>query len=489
MQQSASNLSIGTGYYRLRKIKCQLAWASSFTAWLPSHAGLVTSLQLVCFDQPDAVTGSSVVQQLMTHALEHCCTQQAAAAAAHAVLEGSTACTSAPAPQPLRLVNYYTDNIISPGMFKALAACSSLNKLEIGPCDVKMLTTPICASLGRLTTLQSLTITVGKGGTALPDYFASCVAPLQRLTKLCVHSSDMVPVGVLASLPSSLKGLRIHVLDTNDGKVDVQLAHVKCLRELDVTTSAGITAASALPAGLTRLAVHGPIQGVSGLQQLVALKLFAPQDSLGLLHTAAMLPALRQLSALVTGCEVQEVQQVVKAVCTCSQIVELELVGYDDDMLPTITADGELLRDHLLQLPRLQALVIGGMDLVHEDWLGLTRLTGLTSLSLKHCSDLTELVAVSLALRMPHLSHLALNWCTLDNGALWPALAACTNLVSLSLLESQLGVTGVALSQLAHATQLTYLELCSEALCDDVNDVDVQRFLAGMPKLRSIDWV
>lgn len=54
----------------------------------------------------------------------------------------------------------------------------------------------------------------------------------------------------------------MHVYFSDNKSVNVQMIHMSCLRELKLSSYAGIDAASVLPAGLTRLCVHGPIQVV-----------------------------------------------------------------------------------------------------------------------------------------------------------------------------------------------------------------------------------
>lgn len=98
------------------------------------------------------------------------------------------------------------------------------------------------------------------------------------------------------------------------------------------------------------------------------------------------------------------------------------------------------------------------------------------------------MVVVSLALGMPNLYHFEVYNTNLVNGAVWPAFAACSNLMSLSVCEGRLAVTEVVLRHLSRATQLEFLELDSDTIAG-LNNGELQRFLAGMPRLHRIDWM
>lgn len=83
----------------------------------------------------------------------------------------------APAPLPLQRKAFSTVDIVRPAIFKALALCRSLTKLEVAPIYLlgREVLANLCASLGLLTTRQSLKVWMIHYDSApfLPDCLAA----------------------------------------------------------------------------------------------------------------------------------------------------------------------------------------------------------------------------------------------------------------------------------------------------------------------------
>lgn len=207
----------------------QYAGFNSFCAWLPQHAGLVSSLTV----SPRETTEGD--RQAMMQKLQR-------------ALQASTARTPGQAaPPPLRLQEFIASGIsVSPAVLSALAP-TQLQRVILHfkqPSDE--LSPAACAALGTLRSLRELVISydplfLNSGQAFLPfKELAAGIGKLTRLTKLTLPHED--PAG-LEQLPPSLRSLTLNLHPVADAPAGLHLAAQ--LMPLDV--EAAVAAALADP--------------------------------------------------------------------------------------------------------------------------------------------------------------------------------------------------------------------------------------------------
>jgi len=426
---------------------------AQFSAWLPKHAGLITSIhisKMVEAKEPSlpgpAEPGSSTAawpaaQHLLTTALQQS-------------LDVSTASSStAGRSHNVRITVFGSPCPTSPALFDALAAFSSLTRLSL-PCSPGQPTPAVCDALGRLRSLEYLFLETaakddeaGRALTVVSPGLAAAMHQLQALT--CLSLGPYIPPDQLWGLPSSLRMLYAHVaaeevLEEEQEwvppvRIDLQqLIQLTCLI---LSSSAPVSEDSLLPENLIHFYVRGPVNAHPG-SNLQALNVPDPLNSLGLMRSLPNLPQLRTLTLDMGAWQDDDswagIVTVAAAIHQATQVCELKW----DFMDLGLTAKDNAALATELQLGRLLAGLthLGKLDLQlpaipEPEVLQLTALTQLTELRLDYCGKgVTDVVVVALAARLRELRVLSLCNCGLQSPeAVLPALASLQSLCGLRI--------------------------------------------------------
>jgi hypothetical protein len=183
------------------------------------------------------------------------------------------------------------------------------------------------------------------------------------------------------------------------------------------------------------------------------------------LNDAAM-PGLRGLvveGTIMPRVTSQESASLHMALATATQLKHVYIHRFHKSSsrtAPKALDDSVLLCESLRQLPGLRTLHVSCFKLQPADVLQWTALSGLTALTVMHCSSVGDTAAAAaLACKLTGLEMLELRNCGLESPVLWPAFAACSGLHSLCLAGNQLSVKFDTLMLLTSLTQLTMLDL------------------------------
>jgi hypothetical protein len=259
---------------------------------------------------------------------------------------------------------------------------------------------------------------------------------------------------------------------------------------------------SALPASLTQLALIGSsgTHFIPDLPNLQVLHQVVDFEKPSLLSHVSRLPMLQtlvlELTQYTTGVSRAAADAVAAHVARATQITCLRVYRNGVDRPPPrerVQHDRDVslsLLGSLRGLPHLRELTGSGLRLQAEDVLGWTQLSGLTSLELEHCRDVTDTAAAALACKLTGLRRLSLASCGLSSPVLWPAFAAgCIGLHELHLQGNPLPLSDATLMLLTSLTCLTSLSLpaADQAEADAapaVSAAAVQQFRSAMPQLR-----
>lgn len=459
----------------------------SFGTWLKRFPELVHSINITLrspnlgpLDNPGiaqmAIRSAvkSGAQQLLEISLA-----AAAAETTPAAAEVAAGTAAAAARRPVFRPHSYSSNIpLTAGLLAAMPA-DNLTELTVVAPD----TCWWVSGLSRLRNLREFSLSLTPR-SKLPNEFVHNLMQLTLLTNLKLLWLDSAAARQLPQLPTQLQGLQLkfEVLKDMSLPADqprpralVNLQHLVRLRQLDLDISGKEVADEcALPAQLQHLTVHAshPVIAPMGIPQLQQLETFyldtqsedtltqlkaltqlqnfglhCMLDNLGVDGEAAWknLGSLRMLE--VYHCELigNEVQSLVQHVSETTQLTELGLIfddclGVGEGVKPSRLAICARLAS-LTQLRKLYLICEGDLrdlavPLVELNAQYLSKLTGLTSLSLSRFSVGDTTTLASLASELTNLEHLELDQAAanLDPDALQELLRRVGGLTKLTSL-------------------------------------------------------
>jgi len=468
----------------------ELKKLAQFSAWMPHHAGLITSLSIGWYwAGPAPLAGSwPVAEQLISAAV-----QQSLHASNDVDGKASSVC--------IRISCLSIPCPASPALFKALAAVSSLTSLNIA-CAPSQPTAAVCAALGRLHSLRDLQLASQGCSGMVTAKVAVALQQLQQLTALCL--APCMHPDMLQHFPGSVRVLQFRVALVPDAKfgpahelsqeppVCIDLHHLTQLTDLRVDTSVPLSGDSVLPKELMKLSAEGPCNLHPG-SKLEDLMLNAPQQSLRLMQHLPQLPQLPQLRYLSLqmseyhgDASEAEIVAVVAAVQHATQVTGLDwnfsglkLSAEDNAVLATDLGIGSVLAG----LTQLLYLYVGLPGIPEAEVLRLTALTSLTELQLFRCGEgVTDMVLVAVACRLRKLHVLELLSCSNLSNAVLPALGSLTTLSRMSL-TCWPAMSDEGLQQLTTLTALRHLWVEGLGNAPALSAEGRSGFLAAMPQL------
>lgn len=481
---------------------------AAFSAWLPQHAGLVSSILI------SSRWGKTwpAAEQLICAALERCLlpgdpisaksirsVEAAAAAAAVPFNSRST--------KPLlRLSSFSAPWVTTPAIINSIAAAGALTHLSLTMQEQQQPSAAVCAAIGGLHSLQSMDASLAydtpiKLSTwskswqipQIPHQLSASVHKLQQLTRF-VLELPMEPAQA-QQLPGSLQHLfAVLKAPSNNpaGPFHVNLRHLTALTCLVLQCSAEVSEDSVLPEGVVDLYVDGACNAVLG-KQLTQLELTTPHKCLGLLRRLPRLPTLGRLELAVndnyTKPSLIETAAVVAAVGTATQLTYFKMRVVESTMMShtEVVEWGAA----VAKLVNLQSLTMDLDGAAEADALKLTALTRLTKLDLNYSGEsVSDLVATAWACRLRNLRVLELENCGVHSQAISPVFATLPELESLDLCDGKLHITDAGLLLLSSLTKLTSLRLGNRPDGPSVNAVSnqaVERLIASLPRLRDHD--
>lgn len=484
MQQSSGRCTalFGSSY---RHSLDQLA---AFACWLPRHAGLISSLEVIGLGR--AFENWRTIEQLVASALMP------------SISSGSTAgefCSGKPAaPAKLQICSFSGPCWFNPTILEALRAAGSLTALTMVMANNQQQpSAAVCAALASMSTLHSLQEYVHDMRLAnesdeptLCQHLAAAVQQLQQLTSL------VLPLPVLLEqlqlLPRSLQHLHMCIAPPPaspdalpDASVLADLSPLTALKSLDLhmvpkpyddTT----LLRAKLPDQLQGLSVIGPFSADTPCQHLRSLKVRAAERCLDSLQHLSSMTALRQLevcgSMMATA---MDLVTIVNALGTATQLTHV-VVDFSETGYAEVGGEDIQLGDSLSKLVGVQHLMVANSSLSEGGVLQLTALTKLTALHVTASSyGLTSMAVVALACRLRRLQSLSLLGGCLAASVL-PALGSLPELQHLDLSDAVLDLTPEGLQQLSSLTRLTTLYLSWD---DELPHQTRADFVESMPHL------
>jgi hypothetical protein len=426
-----------------------------FAGWLPQHAGLISGIRLLeplgGYEQWPAYC--DIAEQLLVFSLKEAAAYGRPLAAAE-----------------LQLATFESTSMRSPALLHALPAAALtqlvLTHTESWRAGLHFNSSSFTAGLARLTALRELELYRG----AAEEVRDPCLAAIGQLTNLSRVfldiNTDRDPIESscnLQLLPQQLQQLELDAGSGAGMSIPFALEHITALRQLQLTLHCNPAPGSALPAGLTALTVrhcaedsnvqHLGIPQLSQLQQLHAV---------ACLHEPEQLQQLSSLSHL-THIELayRRPWEALQAACTWRHLSALRSISLSMYEVPLDRQDSRALLEHLAAASSLQHLDFGGSFLhptarvcnyianlqqlqhlclfgrhpcTRTGALALTKLTGLTALSLYGAAGVDDVAAAALAARLTKLRSLRLVDCSpVLTAAALPVIAALTGLTQLHL--------------------------------------------------------
>jgi hypothetical protein len=461
-----------------------LDWTSSLAAccaWLPKHAGLVTSLSLGHADFQHTDIHAAFTAHIVVSLALRLCAAEAQAAAACAL--------------PWRLGSLTVQWLITPELLNPLSTCTSLTRLDLTfRLSGTQKVAAVHAALGRLQTLQELSLQ-NNYGLPLCSSFAAGISCLTRLQRLAL--GNLLHPAAAEALPGSIQTLTVlsgHPEEDQGGPWPaLGLQHLVGLEvlHLQYDTVDMLQLSNIYPEHIqAQLRRQDEVVAAAGLQRVRSLFVADGLSSLALMKRLSSLQQLRELDVGLDGAVFDPVGQVVRAclggIAAAMQLTKLVLsdrnAGVSEPTPRPCPLSTALLHGYLQQLTQLQHLDISSVDVQPYDAVHFTALKSLTALHMYNCWNISDMAVVAIVLHLSNLRVLELIDCALESPALWPAVGLATGLERLCLdsaPNNTLLLDATALGLLTGLTRLTSLtgpHVLAPAAAYDA-------FLAAMPAL------